>query len=295
MEYKIYISRHSRDAVAAVHRYLISVPSDETVRVYAVGGDGILFDCLNGMVDFPNAELTSVPYGSANDFVRAFGEDAKMAFRDIKKLSFAPSRPMDIIRCGASYALLAVNIGLVGKTVINANEILRHGGKDWIRSHTSKIYSLCGARTIMDKEILHQHYTIFVDGKDMSGNYCNIHIANTACDGGEFVPSPYSIPDDGELEAIFMRSRSRLDTLKIIGDRNNGRFGKHKFFESCKCKTMEIYSDTPLCAQMDGESFYARELKIEIVPNGVKIFAPEEMKFTDYSYRAYSKESKVKN
>ena len=43
-EYKIYISRYPRDAVAAVHRYVSNVPPDETARVYAVGGDGILFD-----------------------------------------------------------------------------------------------------------------------------------------------------------------------------------------------------------------------------------------------------------
>jgi diacylglycerol kinase family enzyme len=234
------------------------------------------------------------PYGSANDFVRAFGEDAKPAFRDIKKLSQAPSRPMDIIHCGINYALLEVNIGLVGLTTIRANKILRLGNRDWIRSHTPSIYTLSGTRTVLDPGLINQHYNVRIDGRDKSGRYANIHVANCACDGGAFVPSPYSVPDDGELNVIFIHACNRLDMIRMIGDRNKGTFEKHKLFEHHKCKTIEVYSDAPLCIEMDGEGFYAPEIKMEIVPNGIKIFAPEELGFADYSHRAYTKKGRGK-
>jgi len=288
-EYKIYTSRHPRDAIAAVDRYLLSVPSDETVRVYAVGGDGILFDCLNGMVDFPNAELTSVPYGSANDFVRSFGDDAVPAFRDIKSLSVAPARPMDIIKCGTNYALLAVNIGFIGLTVMNANTILRGDYARWVSRYTSQIYSLAAFKAMINSEILRQYYTILMDGIDISGNYANIHIANVACDGGTYVPVPYAIPDDGELDTIFIRACNRTKVLTAIGDRNNGKFEKHNVFKYDRCKTMDIKSEAPLCLQLDGEALFAKEITVEIVPSGVKVFAPEKMGFKDYSYRAYKR------
>ena len=286
MEYKIYISRHPRDAIAAVHRYLISVPYDETVRVYAVGGDGILFDCLNGMVNFPNAELTSVPYGSANDFVRTFGKGAKSAFRDIKKLSIAPARPVDIIHCGANYALIEVNVGIVGLTVYHANKILR-GATKWVHHYTSSVYNLSGVRSLTNTEVQKQDYSIIMDNTDMSGNYSNIHIANIPCDGGTSVPSPYSVPNDGELEAIFIRSGSKLDLVRKIGDRNRGSFEKHDTFIYKKCRTMDIESESPLCVQMDGEAFFARDIKLKIIPSGIKFFAPEGLDFADYSYMAY--------
>jgi len=293
MEYKIYISRHPRDAVAAVHRYLISVPSDETVRVYAVGGDGILFDCLNGMVNFPNAELTSVPYGTANDFVRAFGNDAADAFRDIKKLSRAPSRKIDIIHCGANYGLIEVNIGLVGMTVINANKLLRVGDKkDWLVKHTPKIYNIAAIKTMMDKELLRQEYTIWLDNEDKSGRYCNIHIANIACDGGAFVPSPYSMPNDGALEAIFMGASKPHEIFRVISDRNKGTFEKHKQFSYNRCKRMYVKSQAPMCIQIDGESFVAQEMNIEIISDGIKVFAPENLEFEDYSHFAYRKKDR---
>jgi len=80
-EFNTHISRYPRDAIAVVHRFIASCPGDETVRIYAVGGDGILFECLNGMVDFPNAELTSVPYGNANDFQLFFFARIELARR----------------------------------------------------------------------------------------------------------------------------------------------------------------------------------------------------------------------
>jgi hypothetical protein len=41
--------------------------------------------------------------------------------------------------------------------------------------------------------------------------------------------------------------------------------------------------------QMDGESFYTDEMNIEVMPGRIMFAAPEGMDFTDYSYRAYTK------
>jgi diacylglycerol kinase family enzyme len=277
--------------VSAVRRYLLTVPSGETVRVYAVGGDGILFDCLNGMVKFPNAELTSVPYGNANDFVRAFGEDAAPAFRDIKKLSAAPSRPVDIIHFGNNYALNEANIGIVGLTMTYANAILRRSNDKTIRSFIPHVYKLAGLRATMKKEVLHQKYTILLDGEDFSGGYGNIHIANGPCNGGTGLPSPYAVPDDGLFDVIFACMNSMLQVLKTLGDMQAGRFERHNnYFIRKQCRIIEVYSDLPLCVELDGEAFFAKEIKMEIIPGGIKFFAPEEMGFADYSHRAYRKD-----
>ncbi|MDR0624169.1 MAG: acylglycerol kinase family protein, partial [Treponema sp.] len=72
--YKLYISRFPRDAIGAIRMFMAGIPEDSRVRVYAAGGDGILFDCLNGVVGFENAELAIMPFGITNNFVRSFGE-----------------------------------------------------------------------------------------------------------------------------------------------------------------------------------------------------------------------------
>ena len=288
-DYKIYLSRYPRDAIAAVHRYISNCPNDEIVRIYAVGGDGILFECLNGMVDFPRAELTSVPYGNANDFIRSFGDKAKESFRDIRKLSTSPSRSIDIIHCGSNYALTQVIVGIVGQTVMYANSLFPHFPRKWLRKNISLAYTICGVMAICNNEVMRQRYTVVLDGEDFSGNYCNIHVANGPCDGGTLLPSPYARPDSGYLEVIFANTSRKSDFMRSMGDYNSGRFEKHKFFFHKRCRTLEVKSDVVMRVQIDGEGFYAQELKIVIIPGGIKFFAPEGLVFADYSHRAFIK------
>jgi len=292
MDYKVHITRYPRDAIAAVHRYISNCPKDEIVRVYAVGGDGILFECLNGMVDFPNAELTSVPYGNANDFVLAFGDNAMESFRDIKKLSVSPSRPVDIIHCGSNYAIIQANIGIIGQTIINANQLFPHLPDKWLHKNASFAYSICALWALFNSEVMQQRYTILLDGEDFSDQYCNIHIANGPRNGGGLLPNPYAKPDSGFMQVIMAKTNRKLDFIRVIGDYNKGHFEKHKFFIHKRCRTVEVKSDVLLKVEMDGEGFYAKELKMELIPGGIKFFAPEGMDFFDYSHRAYKGASK---
>ena len=287
MDYKIYISRYPRDAIGAVHRYVSNVPSDETARVYAVGGDGILFDCLNGMADFPNAEITNVPYGNASDFVRAFGEDAKPGFRDIKKLSAAPSRLVDIMHCGSNYAINHLGIGLEAQATLDAQAVFRRFRSKWISPFVRHMYTLCAFGSLFNDEVMNQKYQILMDGEDMSGCYFNIKITNGPCGGGAMVSCPYARPDDGLLDVIFSVSSPISSVMKSIVDYTRGHFEKHKIYFRKRCKKIVLKSDVPIRVHLDGEAFYDEELKVEIMPCHVRFFAPEGMDFADYSHRAY--------
>ena len=290
VEYKIYTSRHPRDAIAAVDRYLSSVPSNEIVRVYAVGGDGILFDCLEGMADFPNAELTSVPYGSSNDFVRAYGEDSFTAFRDIKRLSVAPSHPIDIILCGTNHVINEANIGLVGLSMSYSNAVFRNTSSMWVKYIASQIYAFSGFRALLNKEVMNQKYTVIMDGYDVSGTYSNIHISNGPCNGKQMTPNPYAIPNDGLLNAIFLRPARLLNIAKTSQAYMRGHFEKYKeYFTHKMGQKLEVYSDLPLHVELDGEAFLAKEMTFEIIPKGIKFFAPEGVKLADYTHKAYKK------
>ena len=287
IDYEIRISRYPRDAIAVIHHYIEGVASDETVRVYAVGGDGTLFDCLNGMVDFPNAELTTIPYGNANDFVLTFGPDAIQAFRNIKNLINAPSRPVDIINYGANYALIEANIGLIGQLVIYANPILRGVNKKWTRRFVGPIYNISALRALFNREVMHQQYTVIMDGENESGGYANIHVSNGALTGSGMVADPYAVPDDGMLDVIFTCTGSKLKLAKALRNYERGLFEKYKYFRHRKFRTMEVKSDHPLRVQLDGESFIAQEIKLELIPDAIRFFAPEGMNFIDYTNRSY--------
>ena len=293
LSYEIYISRYSRDAIPAVHRYVSSCPMDEIVRIYAVGGDGILFDCLNGMVDLPNAELTSVPYGTNNAFIHAFGKKTDLGnkeniielFRDFKALAASPSRRVDIINCGSNYAMLEVNIGLIGQMLINKEKIFSKIPERLLRNNVGLTYTLCATVALFNTANLNQHYSVFLDGENISGNYYHIKAANLACNAGSFVPNPCARPDSGSFELVLGRTVSRAKIIGSMGDYNKGRSDKHDFFVLKRGQLLEVKSDRIMSVMIDDEAFYTDQIKLELIPGGIKFFAPEDLDFVDYSYK----------
>jgi diacylglycerol kinase family enzyme len=292
-EHKTYFSRYPRDAIAVIHRYMDAVPSKETVRVYAIGGNGILFDCLNGTVDYSNTELTVIPYGSANDFVRVFGEDAEKKFQNIQNLVSAVSRPMDIIDCGSNYALNNVACGVESQAVIITNDILRRSNSKWLRKHITGVYSYGAVKAAFNKDLRKQNYQVFLDGEDVSGRYCNISVTNTPCIGGTMVSNPHAKPDDGFLNVIFTSDVSLPTFLGAMGAYTSGCFEKHDtVFKHREFKSMEIRSDEPMHVNLDHVTFYSYELKIRVVPGGIRFAVPADMELADYSYKAYKPKAK---
>jgi diacylglycerol kinase family enzyme len=288
-EYVIYHSEYPRAAVTAIHNYIVAVPPGEAVRVYAVGGDGILFDCLNGMADFPNAELTAIPYGSSNDTIRGFfGENAKERFREIKSLTHATTRPVDILRCGANYAINEVGIGIPGETVMYANSMFRgKRGKLWSKL-PGFVYFVAVIRALFTSEMMWQSYKIYMDGEEScSGKYNNIRVGNGPCNGGTQLPDPHAKPDDGLLGGMFSYATNPFAMFIYFLDYYKGHYAKRNVFFRKQFKKITLQSDVPIRAQMDGDPFTSKELEIEILPGHIKFAAPEDMPFADYAHRAY--------
>ena len=59
--------------------------SGEEIRIYACGGDGTLNEVANGAAGAEHIEVTVVPVGTGNDFLKNFGED-RVRFLDLEEL-----------------------------------------------------------------------------------------------------------------------------------------------------------------------------------------------------------------
>jgi diacylglycerol kinase family enzyme len=276
----IYISKYPRDAVAKVNDYLEkAVEKDEIVRVYAVGGDGILFDCLNGMEKYKDHELTNVPYGNANDFLRAFGDENVERFRNIKYLSKSPTVLTDTISCGKKTALTGAGIGLECTAVVEMEKMSHNLAKvPFLRKLIPSLYVLGAIAVLSNREMRSQNYDIKLDGIDYSGEYIIVNVSNSCANGGKNVPSPYATPDDGWIDAVFVRKMSFIKSLFAVSKYTRGEFEKWpKYFFHVRCKEVTVASDKPIRICLDGESFYASNLDIKVNPGALKFVAPPEV------------------
>ena len=70
IDYEIYITKCEGDAKRFCKEYMEN--TSELVRFYACGGDGTLFEVVNGVATFENASVACYASGSGNDFVKNF-------------------------------------------------------------------------------------------------------------------------------------------------------------------------------------------------------------------------------
>jgi diacylglycerol kinase family enzyme len=281
----VLISRYPRDAVAKVNYFLeAATEKNEEVRVYAVGGDGILFDCLNGMQKYRTHELASVPYGNSNDFLRAFGEENIPLFRDIKKLSESPSVWTDVFLCGSNVGIANAAIGLEGSTLLETEKLAKKiSSVPLFRYFIPWLYRIGAVLVLLNKKQRSQYYNIKLDDKDYSGEYIDINIGNCYGNGGTNSPSPYALPNDGKLNAVFIKKMSVLKCLLRFGAFIHGDFEKYpdSFFE-VKFEYLHATSDEPIRICADGEAFYTSDLWMETFHHALRIIAPEGLSYKPF-------------
>jgi diacylglycerol kinase family enzyme len=284
-DYDIRISRFPRHAIRTVRQYITQAGPDAHVRVYAAGGDGILFDCLNGIVGLPNADLAPVPYGRTSDFVRAFGEGREDVFRNIPLLAAAPAIPTDILHCGSNYALNLCTVGLESAAIFRSVDI-QGALRTWprflrdSRRVYNMIYYLGGTIVMFNKKLLTQEYDISIDGEDLSGSYASLNIANGPCYGGDKSAVITAVPDDGLMDVLMFKSSSTLRGLIRILPYTKGRYDRFpKDFTLKRGKIISIRSKEPLMINLDGETFLDTNITVELIEGAVNIAAPDNLSY----------------
>jgi len=277
-DFSIQISRYRRNAITLIQRDVETAGDDDTVRVYAIGGDDILFDCLNGVAEVSNTELTPVPYGEASDFLHNFGEEKDELFRDIPALvQRSTVNPTDIISWGINYALNACFIGLPSAAASKLRESNTALDKRGFSVFSRILSSINNILMVFDKQIAAQYYKITIDGKDFSGNYSLIHIANGPYFEGKITGLSKAALDDGLLDVALLRSTGPLRTMWALR-----RYFRGKTSSNCvilHAKKIAVRSDRRMWIQMDNEHIQDTEVNINIVPHAVQIVAADNLSY----------------
>jgi diacylglycerol kinase family enzyme len=275
-DYGVYVSQFPWDATGYIHYYAKSLPKDTALRVYAVGGDGILFDCLNGVMDLPNVELGVLPYGQTNNFIRGFGKKVKPLFRDISLQFNSSTVPLDVIRVGSNYAFSFCIIGTEARALLYARKIQDDMGEGsrfsrWMkRSVYNSIYVAAALAACLNAKTLRQRYEINLDGEDLSGGYRGINIANSPFYAGGLCPVRGAMPNDGVMDILFARQGGRLRSIAEIPWYLRAKYNKSGDFFLRRGRKIHIRSNEPILIGLDDIIFSTGELTVELIPSAVK-------------------------
>ncbi len=159
-DYKVFITRYKGHTAEICEKL---AQSSEPMRIYACGGEGTCFDVLNAVVNHPNISIGVIPCGSANDFLKFFGE--KDLFFDIKEQINAIDVPVDLIKANEFYCLNGCSVGM-DAVVAHDMSIF----KSWPGVSGSAAYKLAVVKTFLRK--VGDNFKITVDGKLLGIKNC---------------------------------------------------------------------------------------------------------------------------
>ena len=107
LDFELYETQRQGDATEYVCKTCRQVSS--RVRFYACGGDGTFQEAVTGALGFSQAEVTVIPCGSGNDFVRSFAVPAD--FSNLERQIDGVPFPCDLLRVNDRYAVNLCNVG----------------------------------------------------------------------------------------------------------------------------------------------------------------------------------------
>ncbi len=265
-DFKIHITSAVGDAQTQARR---EAQTGDDIRMFACGGEGTVFEVLNGIAGYNNVELGVIPCGSANDFLKFF--KTRQEFLNIDEQIDGETVEMDLIKAGDKYCLNGCSVGM-DAVVARDMSIF----KKWPFVSGSFAYTLAIVKTFLGK--LGITADISVDGEVPQRKNCLFAvIANAPYYGGGYKGAPAAVPYDNQLDFTLVDKISKLKILKFLSIYKKGG---HESLDCCtlkRCTSMEFTSEKPIPVNLDGEIIETHHMKFELVKNAVKFVLPKSI------------------
>ncbi len=243
----------------------------DDVTIFACGGDGTVFEVLNGLYGYDNARLGVVPTGSANDFLKFFPKDKAGAFMDIADQIGGKAVPTDLIKFGDNVCL---NICSTGMDAVVAENMSLFKRLPFVSGPMA--YNLAVVKVFLGK--LGIKAKIWVDGELLgNGDHLFAVCANGPCYGGGYRCAPEASPFDAVLDYVLVRKIPKFKILELI---KRYKKGDIKDLECCtvgRCSSMKIVSEKPFAVNLDGEIQHYTEAEFSIIKSGVNFVVPASL------------------
>ncbi|MEE0946472.1 MAG: diacylglycerol kinase family protein [Acutalibacteraceae bacterium] len=268
LEYAVQITTARGDAQRFANEH---AKKGDDVTIFLAGGEGTVFEALNGVFGYDNVCLAVIPIGSANDFLKFFPKDLKSAFRSINEQINGKPIKMDIIRAGDKYCLNGCSVGMDAVVAKYMNDFRRI---PFVSG--SMAYNLAIVKCFLGK--IGCRLFLKADESDLGSKKCLFAVvANGPAYGGGYLAAPDAVPFDGILNYTIVENISKLKILRFIGRYKKGEIDGLPFVHREKCSTFAISSTENVPVNLDGEIFEMKEVDFEIIKSGVNFLLPNSV------------------
>jgi diacylglycerol kinase (ATP) len=241
--------------------------ADGAPAVVALGGDGLVGSCAEGLVGTETA-LAVVPAGNGNDFARSLGLHPKRPFLALELLREGRLRAVDAVRAeGPGWGRHYVCVGGAGfDSDVNAY------ANTLTRLHGAARYVVAVFRTLA--RFRPAKFTVRVNGEERTLEAMMVAVANAPQYGGGMKVCPEASLDDGLLDVCVVRAIPRRTFIAVFPRVFRGTHVTHPAVVMLRGQKVEIEAERPFDVYGDGERLGPLPAVFSAVAGALKVAAP---------------------
>ena len=266
---EIHVTERAGEGIEYVRN---KAASGEEIRFYACGGDGTLYDVVNGAFGYKNVQVAVIPLGSGNDFIRLFG--TKEEFLNLDDQINGIPVEFDVIKCDDEIAINQCSMGMDAEVCAMQGKIKK------LPLVTGEGAYYIGCLYAIIRKFKNR-FTYSIDGGEKKTKDCLFcFCGNSRWYGGGFMAAPLALPEDGLLDFVIVESRvSRPKLVTLLNKYKRGEHLDWDITEFTRGKKLVIHSDKPAAVNVDGEIKYVTDTSFEIIEKGITYVVPAKSKF----------------
>jgi YegS/Rv2252/BmrU family lipid kinase len=235
--------------------------------IVAAGGDGTLFEVLNGY--YRNSSpgrvpLGVVPIGTGNAFARDLSLGTDQVKEAVAYVSGGRTRRVDVGRFTTGgrrmHYLNILGLGFVADVVLSASRMKMLGNF----SYTVGVL----LRTITLKPY---HFHMVLDGSVIDGEGVFTEISNTRFTSN-FLMAPAALIDDGLLDVTVLGRLTRRRLLAAFPLIFTGEHVKIPEVQTYTARHISISTDAPKVLTPDGELLGSTPVEVDCLPRDIEVF-----------------------
>ncbi len=244
----------------------------EPSRIYICGGDGMVHECINGVVGSSNVEVAILPMGTGNDFVKSFEDYTRDDFLDLSNYELPEYKMCDVLQVNGEYAMNTISFGYDVQVARYANAIKRKitlkGMLPYNMGMVAQLFKPLG-----------ESFQIQIDDQPMiQDTYMFVVFCNGKYYGGGYKPCVTAKMDDGLIDVCLIKNINRKEILRLANDYKKGTHEKYTDKVRCeKAKVIHMNTNNEVIyANLDGEVREMKNPTIEVVPKAIRLVLPKK-------------------
>ncbi len=234
--------------------------------IIALGGDGTLFEVINGMMQGnPSLPLPLgvLPAGTGNSFSRDL--DIKTHADAVEKILLARTRPVDLGQCVCGdQTFVFINIlgfGFVADVAKKAYSYRQWGALNYVIG----VF-------LITRHLQSYSLDFEIDGVAYQRNNIFVEICNSRKTGGDMLMAPEAKIDDGLLDVVILNQVTRRRLLSALPKIFTGAHLRMPEVEHFVARKASFRPSTTKVLTPDGEIIGATPITVSVLPGALQVF-----------------------